>query len=84
MAFISWWMTACETSQRTGAAHYRSASCGIWDGIRPIAKSPCSMGLSMVLPVRIELTTSPLPRGCSMPRPISSIFAVLCNRLKIP
>src|SRR5260221_688937 len=28
-------------------------------------KHPISMGIFVVLPVRIELTTSPLPRGCS-------------------
>lgn len=32
-------------------------------------ESFCDVGSQMVLPVRFELTTSPLPRGCSTPEP---------------
>ena len=36
-----------------------------WDGLFPLSRVPAKALIGLVLPVRIELTTSPLPRGCS-------------------
>src|SRR5215212_4890729 len=44
-----------ETSVRASLRHELPDRC----------TNPYFMGLCLVLPVRIELTTSPLPRGCS-------------------